>query len=335
MINIFDIHRPEDAGWPETSPVHNNRQAQSDRHNRPAPGGRSIAPAAFAPSPGVSANALPILVADRQGRAVYTNPSFTAAFGYTSADLAGVSAGIIFGPEEKEIARRVLSLGRQGGRIRFEAQTYSRSGRCFWMDCAVCPISGRSRDEQLFLLIFTDITQLKLNEIRRAFYDEPTDLPNRKLFLIEAGQMLKDAEGQKKPLALILISIDQMKTAGKAWVRKTGDVVLKTVSDRLKEQWDGPRGFLGRVSENDLALALADCDTAQALAVAGVIGELSSFPITVGETAVTPIVSLGISLYPANGEDLESLLISAQLMASSAVFTTCLYQINSQPADCL
>ncbi|WP_408159658.1 sensor domain-containing protein [Herbaspirillum lusitanum] len=145
-----------------------------------------------------------------------------------------------------------------------------------------------------------------------AFYDALTGLPNRSLLLVKANQAIATAARHQTPLAVLFIDLDRFKQINDSLGHQAGDELLRTIATRL--QVDARRSdIVGRLSGDEFVMVLAQCDLQRVAEVVKRIQDQISQPCHIDGTAVMPSASIGVSLFPANGEDMEILLHRADL----------------------
>ena len=170
-----------------------------------------------------------------------------------------------------------------------------------------------------------------INERRRiedrlnylAYYDDLTGLPNGTLFRDRLDQALSLAKREQHPLALLFLDIDRLKRINDSMGREIGDRLIQTVGRHLEQN----------LRESDSAIRLAEDKAAQTVArfagdefvvllpkiskaqdaaiVAERIFRLMSQPITVNEQQLVISCSIGIGLYPMDGDSSEALIRNA------------------------
>ena len=153
---------------------------------------------------------------------------------------------------------------------------------------------------------------------RLTFYDNLTGLPNRGFFLTNAERMLEGAKKSGSYMTLFVISVDRMKVFNETLGHDNGDKILRSVSQALQGRWSQPTELMGRLAGDDLALALAGGDSVVANAVAREIQALVSRPLTIDNLTITPTVTIGICIYPTNGDDVDNMIHNAFLAISKA-----------------
>lgn len=176
------------------------------------------------------------------------------------------------------------------------------------------------------LALVSEITERKRAErrIRRlAFYDNLTGLPNRQAFRQQLGNLLKDARESNSQVAVLYIDLDNFKRINDTLGHTFGDGVLKAVAERLSgsvrrreddgEEDDIPNG-VARLGGDEFAFAICNFDNESVLeSIATRVKQHLAEPIPyMGlEFVVTP--SIGISVYPENGDNAEDLLKNADV----------------------
>jgi len=143
-----------------------------------------------------------------------------------------------------------------------------------------------------------------------AHFDPVTGLPNRALLTDRLSQETARSRRGKERFALVLFDLDGFKEVNDTWGHAAGDRVLAAVAERGRECMRAS-DTLGRQGGDEFMAILPDTGEEGALAVAEKLRAClcEAYPLD-GESAIIG-VSLGVSLYPAHGEDAESLLRAA------------------------
>ncbi|MFJ9532591.1 EAL domain-containing protein [Herbaspirillum sp. NPDC101396] len=147
---------------------------------------------------------------------------------------------------------------------------------------------------------------------RLAFYDSLTGLPNRSLLLVNANQAIANAARTKIPLAVLFIDLDRFKQINDSLGHQAGDELLRTVASRLQIE-ARKSDIVGRLSGDEFVIVLAQCDLNRVTDVVKRIQASLSLPCHIAGVAITPSASIGISLFPDNGETIEILLHRADM----------------------
>jgi diguanylate cyclase (GGDEF)-like protein/PAS domain S-box-containing protein len=145
-----------------------------------------------------------------------------------------------------------------------------------------------------------------------AFFDDLTDLPNRSLLHVQANQAIAQATRDSEQLAVLFIDIDRFKQVNDSLGHPAGDTLLRVVAGRLREAIREV-DILGRYSGDEFVIVLTQCDSVHAADLAGRLLTVLSAPCKIGEITLTPAASIGISLFPGNGRDMDTLIHQADM----------------------
>ena len=141
-----------------------------------------------------------------------------------------------------------------------------------------------------------------------AYHDELTGLPNRRLLSDRFNQAVARAARQNKPVALLFLDLDGFKNVNDAHGHVAGDLLLKQVAARLSaciRASDTACRFGG--DEFVILLPELDGEESAAAAAAKIRGQLAA-PFIIGGTAIEVATSIGMALYPVDGNGYEDLL---------------------------
>jgi len=151
------------------------------------------------------------------------------------------------------------------------------------------------------------------NRIRRlAFYDDLTGLPNRNLLHAQADQAIAAAAAAEQALAVLFIDLDRFKQINDSFGHPGGDQLLRVVSRRLQEE-AGPGDIVGRLSGDEFVMVLTLCDAHSAGERTERILRRLSLPLPLDDVQIRPSASVGISMFPHDGHDTETLLHHADV----------------------
>ncbi|WP_027362305.1 EAL domain-containing protein [Halodesulfovibrio aestuarii] len=168
--------------------------------------------------------------------------------------------------------------------------------------------------------------QAEKKMLQMAYYDSLTGLPNRAYFINRIKQEIVFSEKNEQSLAVLFIDLDNFKRVNDALGHKVGDDLLRTVAKRIKHSLrssdavsryllsDNSNMQIARLGGDEFTVLLTDLQQPDdALTVAKRIQEELSKPIELNAHKLIVTPSIGISLYPNDGEDDVELLKSADL----------------------
>lgn len=144
---------------------------------------------------------------------------------------------------------------------------------------------------------------------RQALSDPLTGLPNRRALMDQLRRLLLDRLVDQ--VALLLIDFDGFKALNDEKGHLFGDAVLQAVAKRL-EQSLRPSDLLARYAGDEFVVVLPEIDPGVVVIIAERLrGAIADSPLLVGDQTVELTISLGIAIYPKDGETPDALLRSA------------------------
>jgi len=246
---------------------------------------------------------------------IYVNPAFERITGYVSEEVVGKNCRLLQNadadqPEIDEI-RRALRERRGGYAV---LKNYRKDGSMFWNELFISPVHDESGAVTHFIGIQNDITQRRHAEERLTYlatHDELTGLPNRTLLQDRMRQAMARVLREGGIMALLFIDLDRFKNINDSLGHEIGDAVLRTAAGRL----------LGCIREGDTVARLGGDEFVVMLTGVPRIEDVT----TTGQKLLTVLASpfhaeghhlfvtasAGISLFPRDGDDVQSLLKNA------------------------
>lgn len=162
--------------------------------------------------------------------------------------------------------------------------------------------------------------------LRLAYYDNLTELPNRAFFMTRIEQAIDVAKKQALSLAVLFLDLDNFKRINDTLGHNVGDELLRMVARRIAHSLrssdavsrsifeDEDKTHLARLGGDEFTVLLADLQQPEdALIVANRIREELSKPLQLATHKLIVTPSIGISLFPRDGEDMVTLLKSADM----------------------
>lgn len=159
-----------------------------------------------------------------------------------------------------------------------------------------------------------DITDRSHTEERNhylAYHDYLTKLPNRRLFEEQMDKQLTRAQLQSEKLAVILIDLDRFKTVNDTLGHAIGDVLLQQFAMRLQDCL-GNEHSVYRLSGDEFAVVLSGMDNyRKPMVLADEIIQITKEVYLIAGFEIKITISLGISMFPEDGDSVDELLKSA------------------------
>jgi diguanylate cyclase (GGDEF)-like protein/PAS domain S-box-containing protein len=218
-------------------------------------------------------------------------------------------------PDDRESAVGELLEQLKDGQGRdMEYRVRTAAGKVVWIHGRVSVV--RDKDGRITGLrgLMVDITAIKEAErklVQLASYDELTGLPNRSLLQDRLRQSMAQADRSGGMVALLFVDLDRFKNINDSLGHDIGDGILQTAAGRLigvVQEVD----TVARSGGDEFMLMLSDVDRIEEITlVAQNAIEALAQPFTVGEHELFMTASIGISVYPRDGTDVQTLLKDA------------------------
>jgi len=178
-------------------------------------------------------------------------------------------------------------------------------------DGTLCGVIEVARDITQHITLQDELREKNISFDNLAHYDQLTQLPNRLLLHDRLRQALKVAERKKQSLGLLLLDMDNFKNVNDSLGHEVGDLLLIQVAERVLK-CVRESDTVARLGGDEFVVLLPDCQDADNVTevTRKVLGELSaSFDLQGNEVFVS--ASIGIALYPDDGDTIDTLLKNA------------------------
>jgi diguanylate cyclase (GGDEF)-like protein/PAS domain S-box-containing protein len=251
-------------------------------------------------------------IAGMDGRFKRVNPAFSAALGFSEAELVSRPFFDFIHPDDQEPTMEVLNgLGRNTDCINFENRYRDREGEWHWIAWRVPALAPGARN---LYAIARDVTGQRRSEaelLHRARHDPLTGLLNRAAFEDALGDaVLRAGRYPRHELALFLVDLDGFKQVNDSRGHQAGDRLLKQVGTRLRRiAREGE--MVSRIGGDEFALLIEGEADLQVESLARRIDEVLHGPDESGELEAQIGCCVGISVLPRNARDVESLFAQA------------------------
>lgn len=243
------------------------------------------------------------------------NSAAERLYGYSAAEAVGSPVSMLLPPERIDEAKQLLERAIRGERIEhYETTHLSKDGRRIGVSLSISPVKDRAGLVIGVSTIARDITERKRADERiryLALHDTLTGLPNRNLFRERVTNAIARARRNRHLMAVLFIDLDRFKEINDSLGHIVGDRLLQVAANRLQRclrEGDGVARLGGDEFVVDLPV-LASRE--EATVIAQKILEVLRAPFMIDEFALRVSASIGISLCPTDGVDVEVLMHAA------------------------
>ena len=260
-----------------------------------------------------------IMVVDAQGVIQMVNERLEQMFGYARSELLGMKMEILM--TERHKARH------PDQRSAFTDSPYApamtnrpdltgqrKDGSEMPLDIALSTFhSDAGLQVTAFIRDVTERRRLEADLRHQATHDALTHLPNRVLFQDRLTQAMVQARRHDRLVAVILLDLDNFKAINDGWGHNYGDLLLGDAARRLTAVLR-PDDTVARMGGDEFVLLLSDLGHVEDVGqVADKIIRVFAEPFRIGENEVFISASLGITVFPSDGEDVTTLLRNADV----------------------
>jgi diguanylate cyclase (GGDEF)-like protein/PAS domain S-box-containing protein len=265
-----------------------------------------------------------IAVKDLNGNVVMASEHYKQLANIGDESLVGKKAQDIYPAQLVESLKNVEAAALDKGRpYETEVDLPHKDGSVHTYLVVKFPLSDRSGEVFGVCTICTDVSDRKLAEsaLREqqsrlnymAFHDALTSLPNRSLFYDRISHGLARSARAGSKLALMLLDVDRFKIINDSLGHDAGDVLLKAIAGRLNE---GVRDMdtVARLGGDEFVVVLEGVhDIEDVRFIANKLLVQLARPIEVSGHEISITASIGISVYPDDGEATDELLKNADI----------------------
>jgi diguanylate cyclase (GGDEF)-like protein/PAS domain S-box-containing protein len=250
----------------------------------------------------------------------YVNPAFEKITGYSAAEVVGRNSRFLLGADHDQPALHEIEMAlrekREGHAI---LRNYRKDGTLFWNEFYIAPVRGEEGDVTHFVGVMNDVTEAKGYEdqlAHQANFDPLTGLANRNLLQDRLKQAIASARRDGGTVAAVFLDLDNFKLVNDSLGHNVGDELLRSVATRLKS-CVGESDTVSRLGGDEFVLVLLDKRGERASLESEITSLMRklltnvSDPVMLGSRPVRASCSIGVSIYPQDGADAQTLLRNA------------------------
>lgn len=257
-----------------------------------------------------------ILITNPDGVIQSVNPAFSRITGYSREEAVGQTPALLkSGRQDDDFYRRMWGQLKSQGMWQGEVVNRRKSGLLYTEHLTITAIPDGHGGARHYVAVFTDITQRKQAEERLHFlanHDALTGLPNRTLFGEKLQLAVERAQELEQQLALIFIDLDRFKLINDTLGHQAGDELLIKIANRIQSQL--PAGAVAaRLAGDEFTVLLSgNCQPNVVAALAQSMLSCITGEVVLGAgNKVFVSASMGIAMFPDDGNTADSLLVNA------------------------
>jgi|GEM_PF-1688841 len=252
-----------------------------------------------------------INITDAKSNIISVNPAFCEITGYSQEEIIGKNPRILgSGRQSPQFYSAMWETINEEGHWQGEVWNRKKDGSLFAELLSVSAILENGKITN-YVGIFSDITQIKKQQQtleKMAHYDVLTQLPNRVLLSDRFHQAVAHNKRQQTMLAVCFLDLDDFKPVNDLYGHETGDKLLIDVAQRIKSNIRD-EDTLSRLGGDEFILLLSNIESMSLCEkrLKRVLESVSS-PYVIDEQMISISASIGVSSYPVDSSDLDTLM---------------------------
>ncbi|HAD04297.1 MAG: hypothetical protein A2005_10330 [Desulfuromonadales bacterium GWC2_61_20] len=248
---------------------------------------------------------------------IYVNQAFERMSGYAAAEILGRHLAFLGGDDsaQKGLVDIVgaLHLGHAAEAV---VRCARKDGSPLWIEFSVAPVRDADGTISHFVSAVNDVTERKNYEEQlehQANHDALTGLANRNLFADRLRQSMIYARRSGRLIAVLLLDLDRFKVINDSLGHRHGDELLRQVGERLGHCVRSG-DTVARLGGDEFVITLAEVAESDDIAqVTRKVTEALAMPLLVAERSLQITASIGISIFPQDSDDGETLIRNADI----------------------
>ena len=253
-----------------------------------------------------------ILICDADIHIINVNPAFTEITGYSREEVLGRNPRLLSsGRQTKTFYSNMWESIHKTKSWRGEVWDKRKSGEVYAAQLSISAICDTNSKALRYLAVFSDITHIKNHEAelsRIAHYDALTGIPNRVLLADRMKQAIAQTGRENRLLSICYLDLDGFKPINDSIGHDAGDQVLIEVTRRIESTIRGGDTVARLGGDEFVVLLMGQEKGEESVATLERMLLSISQPITVNGASFSLSASIGVSMYPLDDEDPDTLL---------------------------
>jgi diguanylate cyclase (GGDEF)-like protein/PAS domain S-box-containing protein len=253
-----------------------------------------------------------ITITDADKNIVFVNPAFSAITGHSFAEVIGQNPRVLqSGLMDKVFYQEMWRSINETGRWQGEMIDRRKDGESFPEWLSISTMKNMRGAVSHYIAVFSDISERKAVEermVHMAQHDFLTGLPNRMLLQDRLKQAISHAGRERSKVAVMFLDLDRFKAINDTLGHLVGDKLLQEVVNRISRVARAS-DTVSRQGGDEFVIMLTDLVTVDDAAMVAVkLLESISGPYLINGNEIEVTTSIGISVYPNDGGDSETLI---------------------------
>jgi diguanylate cyclase (GGDEF)-like protein/PAS domain S-box-containing protein len=253
-----------------------------------------------------------ISITDKTGNIIDVNPSFTRITGYERLEAIGQNPRILkSGIHDDDFYKAMWQKIIKTGNWRGEIWNRNKFGEVYPEILSISAVTDANNVITNYVAVFTDISRIKKQEKmlkQLAYHDALTNLPNRTLLLDRLNQAIMQSQRDDHYLAVCYLDLDGFKPINDTYGHEAGDELLVAMAERLME-YKRSADTIARLGGDEFVILLLGLENESEYEhIMQRILNIINQPFVIAQEQVKVSASIGISIYPDDDSDADTLL---------------------------
>ncbi|MCC6206950.1 MAG: EAL domain-containing protein [Gammaproteobacteria bacterium] len=255
-----------------------------------------------------------IIITDPDRMILAVNRAFYEITGYCEQEVLGRRPDFLMSTDQRPGGQGVFGELGATGHWQGESLILRKSGEAFPALLSLSEVRDQKGETSHYVGLFADISDAKEAEARLeflAYHDALTRLPNRLLLIDRLKHAVGKAERSQTMVAVLFLDLDRFKHVNDSLGHAAGDQLLQYITGRIHGACRDD-DTLARIGGDEFVLVMEDLQDASNVAyMAERMIESLGKPFRIGDHDLAMTISIGISIYPTDGNDVDTLLRNA------------------------
>lgn len=258
-----------------------------------------------------------VMITDVSGNIEYVNPAFEATTGYSQQDALGMNPRLLnSGKQDPEFYRSMWRTLLNGENFSDVFINERKDGSLYYEEKTITPVRDLQQQITHFISTGKDISERMRTQERLHFmahHDALTKLPNRTLFLDRLRQAMARAKWHSRLIAIIFLDLDNFKKVNDDYGHEMGDQLLMQLTQRLSSSVRSG-DTIARFGGDEFVILLDDIASEKDVSLlAKKVLDTLALPFNIDNHEMRCSGSIGVGIFPGDGEDPETLIRNADV----------------------
>ncbi|WP_163183658.1 GGDEF domain-containing phosphodiesterase [Neobacillus sedimentimangrovi] len=253
-----------------------------------------------------------VAITDQDGIITYVNETFCKISKYSKNELIGKTHKVVnSGYHTKEFFKEMWNTIQRGEVWKGEIKNKAKDGSFYWVKSTIVPFLDNEGNPHQYISIRQDITKQKEIEEKNFYYvhhDALTGLRNRRCFNKDLSKWITETE----QMALLFLDLNRFKFVNDTLGHSIGDQILRDVAKRLSDHLNG-KSELYRFGGDEFIIVIKNRTPDEVRTLANEIIKQLEEPFFHEKEKLYLGAGIGVSFFPDDGNDIESLVIKADM----------------------